>query len=79
MERMHLYKDAIHNSRVAIALYPARKRVFSRFYRSGQQDKPGGVGVIGLQLEQSNERLERMIDQIIKGGVLRADVFKQDE
>ncbi|PWK14400.1 DUF2357 domain-containing protein [Tumebacillus permanentifrigoris] len=71
VERMHLYKDAIHNSRASIALYPARKRARDRFYQSGENR--GGVGVIGLQLEKDNKRLERFIEQILKGDDFCAD------
>jgi predicted component of viral defense system (DUF524 family) len=78
LERMHLYKDAIHHSRLSIALYPAKRRAFAHTYHSGQQEKPGGVGIIGLQLENSNERLDDMMDQIIRGDVLSANKIEQN-
>ncbi|KEO84397.1 DUF2357 domain-containing protein [Tumebacillus flagellatus] len=74
LERMHVYKDAIQNSNSSIALYPARRYTWGRFYESGLG---GGVGVIGLRIGELSSRLRGVLERIIKGEVLDARICKQ--
>ncbi|MDF2064945.1 DUF2357 domain-containing protein [Bacillus sp. Cr_A10] len=66
IHKMHVYKDAIHNTRLALALYPAADGYKDEFFEDPIVN--GGIGVVHLMIDIDNTHLDQIIQSIIIEG-----------
>lgn len=66
LKKMHVYKDAIEGTMVAIALYPAEQVQVSSFYPSHNSKINCGVGSISLSVHENNEKLLHLVTRLLR-------------